>query len=227
MTILRSIDFSRATASAICKQLQPVCADACQRHASQSSTSIRQSAASAAAAGLVRSPFLARRSASRMSSSVSTSRASATSPIGRPMTWRPSLVELDLDADLAVLEALEHAAEALAARDQLLHLDLGLVARPVLEVRRPHQRPVDAGRGNLQRVLALRSGRARRAAARVCARSPRNPRSSSCRPARSAMICTVLPSRPETATRTRRKPQVAEHRLGQAGELGGQRRSRQ
>jgi len=65
------------------------------------------------------------------------------------------LIELDFDANLLAFDALEHAAKALAARDQLLHFDLGFVAGPRIEVGRPHQRPVDAGRGHLERVLTL------------------------------------------------------------------------
>ena len=63
---------------------------------------------------------------------------------------RPRFSSVDLDADLAVLDAVEHAAEALAARERLLQLDLASWPGPALEIRGPHQRPVDAGRGNLE-----------------------------------------------------------------------------
>ena len=64
------------------------------------------------------------------------------------------LAKIDVDPDLAVLEALEHAPEALAAVDRLLQFDLGLIAGPVLEVGWAHERAVDPRRGDLEPVGA-------------------------------------------------------------------------
>ena len=181
----------------------------------------------AAACVLAASPFLARRSVSRMSSSVSTSRASATSADRQADHLPAHLVEVDLDAHLVALDAFEHAAEPLAARDQLLGLDLGLVARPM-----------------------PRSRTAAPAACRCRARKPRactGPASGSCASSTgeswreiSAHSSTVIvPSGPlghdlhgrAVAPRDQRPAPggspVGEHRLGQARDLGRQRRSRQ
>ncbi len=46
------------------------------------------------------------------------------------------------------------AAEALAPVDRLGQLDLGLVARPVLEIGRTHERTIDAGGRNFKPVFA-------------------------------------------------------------------------
>ena len=53
------------------------------------------------------------------------------------------------------LDAGEDAAKALASFLREGHLDLGLVARIALEIGAAHQRPVDAGRRNLQPVFAV------------------------------------------------------------------------
>ena len=115
------------------------------------------------------------------------------------------LVELDLDADLAVLDALEHAAEALAALDRLRQLDLGLVARPSPRNRRPHQRPVDAGRGHLEAVGAG-SGRATSSTGEMRCEIASQSSTVIVPSGRSAMICTVMPVAARDLTRTRRKP---------------------
>ena len=47
------------------------------------------------------------------------------------------------------------AAKALAALDHVAELDLGLVADEALEVAGAHQRPVDAGRRDLEVILAV------------------------------------------------------------------------
>ena len=116
------------------------------------------------------------------------------------------LAEVDLDANLAVLEALEHAAKPLAARRSAPSVRSWPRVRP--SPRSPTAAPA-AGRCRARKPPAgrrRRSDRARRAAARSPARWPRSPRRSCVPSGRSAMICTVLPSRPDTATRTRRKP---------------------
>ena len=65
------------------------------------------------------------------------------------------LVELHLKPHLAVRVAFEDAAKPLAAVDQLLQLDLDLVAGPVLEIRRADEDAVDAGRGHFEIIAVL------------------------------------------------------------------------
>ena len=173
MTILRSIDFSRATASAICNSssrfaLTPACAILChppRQHIGRRRLRPRASAFVA----LLRAPQrlankFVRQHQPRLGNDAIGSR-----------DLRPALVRGRPRCEPRSVQALEHAAKPLAACDQLLHLDLGLVSGPGLKVRWPHQQPVDAGRGHLQRVAARRSGRARPTAATSCARCPRNP----------------------------------------------------
>ena len=57
-------------------------------------------------------------------------------------------------SDLLALDAGEHALEALAVLGQPVELELGLEAVVGLEVLQPGQRPVDAGRGDLEPVFA-------------------------------------------------------------------------
>ena len=103
------------------QELQPVCADSCLRHASLASTPQMQiSPRRLRPPPGPGSPFLARRNVSRMSSSVSTRRASPTSAERQADDLPAQLIEIDLDAHLLALDALEHAAEPLAPRDQLL-----------------------------------------------------------------------------------------------------------
>ena len=58
------------------------------------------------------------------------------------------------DARLTVGQPFDDATEPLATVDRRLQLDLGLVADPILEVARAHQRTIDAGRGNFEPVGA-------------------------------------------------------------------------
>ena len=57
-----------------------------------------------------------------------------------------------LDHHLVVLETTQDAAKPLAAIDGRLALDLGLEAGETNEILAPHQRPIDAGRADLQRI---------------------------------------------------------------------------
>ena len=207
MTILRSIDFSRATASAICNSssrfaLIPACAILVYPP-----LQCNQSAASCGR--LVRALLLGapQRLANEL---VRQHQTRLGDERDRQADDLPAqLIELDLDAHLVAFDALEHAAKPLAALDRLLHLDLGLVARPVLEIGWPHQRPVDARRGNLERVAVPASGRAHRAPATARREISAHSSMVIVPSGRSAMICTVAPLRPETTTRTRRKPRSA------------------
>ena len=54
----------------------------------------------------------------------------------QPDNLRPELIALDLDANLSVLDTFKHTPETLAAATRLLQLDLGLIARPGLEIRK-------------------------------------------------------------------------------------------
>ena len=72
--------------------------------------------------------------------------------IGQTKHLSANLVKIDFQADLAVLEPFEDAAKAAAAVEQLAQLDFGFVAGPILEIAGPNQRPVDAGRRDLQVV---------------------------------------------------------------------------
>ncbi len=63
------------------------------------------------------------------------------------------LAGIGLDANFAILETFEHAFESLAAIDRLIELDLGFVTGPVLEIARANERPVDAGRRNLEAIV--------------------------------------------------------------------------
>src|SRR5581483_12046777 len=150
MTILRSMDFSRATASAICNSssrfaLIPACAMRIHPPMQPSSVGgIRgcRLLATILAFALLGAP---QRLANEL---VCQNQARlADQPDRQAQHLPPQTLELDLDAHLVAFHALQDAAEPPAARNHLLELDLGLVARPVLEVGRAHQRPVDAGRG--------------------------------------------------------------------------------
>ena len=59
------------------------------------------------------------------------------------------------DADGLAFGTEKLAAEAPPAVDRDGHLHLGDMAGITVEIRMPHQRPVDAGRRNLQLVRAL------------------------------------------------------------------------
>ena len=58
------------------------------------------------------------------------------------------------DNDAIVIDRADFAPETLAAIDHVGEFDLGLVAQRAPVVAEAHQRPVDAGRGNLQPVFA-------------------------------------------------------------------------
>ena len=97
-----------------------------------------------------------RRNASATSSSVSTSLASLMSSIGsRTSASSPSAASSRRMRARLALGAGKDAAKALAALDRHCHLDLRDVAGVALEIGFAHQRPVDAGRGNLQPVGAV------------------------------------------------------------------------
>ena len=120
------------------------------------------------------------------------------------------------------LDALEHAAEPLAARDSSFSSILASIARPGPRNRR---REPAAGRCRARRPPACTgpgSGRARRAAATELREMSAHSSTVMVPSGRSAMIWTVVPSRPETVTRTRRKPKSVEHRLDQRRDLGRQ-----
>ena len=204
MTILRSIDFSRATASAICSSssrfaLTPACA--MLRHPPLSTLAPRRPRCRRDRAFA----FFARRSVSRMSSSVSTSRASAIEAIGRPMTWRrPGRARPR--RDLARLRR-PRARRGTACGPRSAPSSRSWPrARP-----RPRNRTAApaACRCRARRSRACTgpgSGRAHRAAGDKLREMSAHSSTVIVPSGRSAMICTVVPLRPETATRTSRKP---------------------
>src|SRR5205085_9667807 len=158
MTILRSIDFSRATASAICNSsslfaLIPACAmrlNPPHQPWLVGSVHGRRLIIVTLFGALLGAP---QRFANEL---VGEHEARlGYEPDRQADDLAAQLVQVDLDANLLAFHALERATEPLASRNQLLHLDLGLVARPILEIGRPHEGPVDAGRGQLERVLPL------------------------------------------------------------------------
>ena len=65
------------------------------------------------------------------------------------------VLTLDVDGHMVALDADQLAFEALAALSQSIDLDARLAALEGGEVLQPRQRPVDAGAGDLQQVLAL------------------------------------------------------------------------
>src|SRR5512134_351334 len=150
MTMRRSIDFSRATASAICKSssrlaLMPAKAMLLLLQVLGSHGAVRDARFSPLLrAGQRLADELVRQHKPRLADELERqAEVRAAGPL-----------ELGRDPDLARLVALERAAEPLAALDRLAQLDLGLVAAPVLEIRRPDERAIDAGRGDLEPVAA-------------------------------------------------------------------------
>ena len=90
------------------------------------------------------------------SSSVSTSLASLISSIGsRTSASSPAAASSRRMRAASPSVPASMAAKTLAAVDRDLHLDLDQMAGVAVEIGFAHQRPVDAGRGNLQPVGAL------------------------------------------------------------------------
>ena len=103
-----------------------------------------------------RSAALPRRIDSAISSSVRTSRASAISSIASSDIGIFAGADvIAMQPDRVALDAGERAAEPLAALMGDRHLDLHEMAGIALEIGAAHQRPVDAGRGNLQPIGAV------------------------------------------------------------------------
>ena len=85
------------------------------------------------------------------------------------------------------------AAKALAARRMRRgEFDLGLMAGPAGEIGEPGQRPVDAGRGDFDLVIAFDRILGLDEIEQRVAKAWRSLPHPCCRPARSAMICSVL-----------------------------------
>src|SRR5512134_3313564 len=144
MTMRRSIDFSRATASAICKSssrlaLMPAKAMLLILQVLGSHGAVRDARSSPLfRAGQRLANELVGQDETRL----------ADERERQPEVRATGPLEIDRDPDLARLVALERAAEPLAALDRLAQLDL------VLEVRGTHERTIDAGRGDLEPVAA-------------------------------------------------------------------------
>jgi hypothetical protein len=152
-TILRSIAFSRATASAICKQFEFVGAYGRHRQSPLGLTHVLVVIQRVGVFARFRlPPRLLRRSDSQSSASVRTSLASIMSSI-RSNTSASLIRAVDADAR-AVAFGAEQARRGSAGgrRSVPSILDLGDVAGIAVEIRAPHQRPVDARRGNFQPV---------------------------------------------------------------------------
>src|SRR3990172_1670540 len=140
MTILRSIDFSRATASAICRSSRRLALmPARPTMVSHPPRRIRCRPRTHRRDRLYFFPW---RGAAPLEQALPSARA-----------W-PRQRARPANQSCAGLEALENAPEAPPAVDGLNELDFGLVAGPVLEVRRAHERPVDPRRGHLEPVAA-------------------------------------------------------------------------
>ena len=152
------------------------------------------------------------------SASVSTSRASPCRSIGsstsavfarrRVLAPQPRGIAFDPEQD---------AAEPLAALDRDRHLDLHLVAGVALEIRAAHQRPVDAGRGHLQPVLASIGSSASNTG--ESAREAASQSSIAIVPSgRSAMICTVQPAVAGDAHAHQPIAETVQHRRRERGD---------
>src|SRR5690606_13025323 len=63
-------------------------------------------------------------------------------------------IQLDLQMHFIAGHVLDHASETLPAVDRLLELHLRFVTCPQRKVARADQRPVDAGRGDLEIVVS-------------------------------------------------------------------------
>ncbi len=94
----------------------------------------------------------ARLNASRMSSSVSTSRAVAMSPIASPIVLGTVFAQIGFDQDFSVFEPLKNAPEALPRFDGGLEFDLRFRTGPINEIGRAHQRAINAGRRDFEPI---------------------------------------------------------------------------
>ena len=181
MTILRSIDFSRATASAICSSSSRLALIPARAMASMLlpfSLRLRGlvGASEPSARGVLRSLLGARqRFANKLvrQHQLGIAQSSAT---GQPDDLPARSGRDRPRCEPRRPRTLEHAPEALASRHRLRELDLGFVAQPSPRNRRPDQRPVDAGRGDLEPISAGNRIVRRRAPATAASRSPRNRR---------------------------------------------------
>ena len=118
--------------------------------------SSRRRRCSAPFARLARSSCLLRRSDSASSASVRTSLASIMSSIGsKTSATSPALLIAARSRTQSPSVPIKLAAKPAAAVDRGLHFHLGDVAGIAVEIRSPHQRPVDARRRNLQPIGAL------------------------------------------------------------------------
>jgi hypothetical protein len=126
--------------------------------------------------------------------------------------------QFDLEQRLAVPHAFDAALEPLSAVDQLFQLYLRLMTGERREVARPHQRPVDAGRRDLEPVAAghrvERIEQRRKLAADLCAILDRHlaPRPLSHHLHRAAVAARNLDPHQAEA-------KLIEHRLGEIGDL--------
>ena len=144
------------------------------------------------------------------------------SPIGRPMTWRPSWSSSTSMRTSVAFDALEHAAKPLAARDQLLHLDLGLVARPMPRSRTAAPAACRCRARTPRACTDPEWDRARRARGESRREISAHSSTVIVPSGRSAMICTVVPLRPDNDHPHQAKAEIREHRLGDGCNLGGQ-----
>src|SRR5207344_492327 len=71
---------------------------------------------------------------------------------GQPQMLDAVFAGVGLDPNLTVFEPFEHALETLAAADGLRQFDAGFVTRPILEIARPYEWPIDSGRRDLEPV---------------------------------------------------------------------------
>ena len=194
----RSIDFSRATASAICNSSSLLALTAAI--VSLLRVGLRAGCAPA-------QPFGVCAGAAILAASVRHARYSVRSPcllrrnassdqfVGQHQPGFHHVVDPQQDFGGAgrgiaaaqphalAFDAAKRAAEPPASVDRSRHFDLRDMAGIAVEIRAPHQRPVDARARKSPAGRRVRSDRRHQAPARARARRLRSPRSPSCRPA--------------------------------------------
>src|SRR5215207_9362399 len=176
MTIWRSITFSRATASAICKSSSLLALTAMRSLLLGIGLALEPGMDRAARRGgiTLRPRMTPRRSRAcrrgRFASGLGARRRAAAQSLADELVGQhqagladlverqakePLLALLDigkLDHGAVAVDAAQAPTEALAAVQRHVHLDLRLVTGPALEIAAAGERPVDAGRGDFETV---------------------------------------------------------------------------